>query len=308
MLKKSLLYIFAAMTLVACSSDDNNEDSFSTNTNANSTKQCVEYGGLEFPRLNSDTKNNVVLVHKSNGILNYCVEWDMQKKSQRWSCYKMYKSIMASNVDRFDAKRNNPNPSKYPYQYPLDPILGTKYPWSVGNGDGYYGSGYDHGHICPSADRLMSFEQNYQTFYLTNMQPQTNGFNAKVWANMEAKVRNWAKSNSYKFCDTMYVCKGGTIDNKSQIAGTINGHIIPKYFFMAILISKKQSSGNVKYDAMAFWIEHKNCTDNNNALKKYVITIDELEKKTGIDFFCNLPDDIEKKVESTVNMGLWGFN
>lgn len=116
------------MTLVACSSDDNNEDSFSTNANANSTKQCAEYGGLEFPRLNSDTKNNVVLVHKSNGILNYCVEWDMQKKSQRWSCYKMYKSIMASNVDRFDAKRNNPNPSKYPYQYPLDPILGTKYP------------------------------------------------------------------------------------------------------------------------------------------------------------------------------------
>lgn len=307
MLKKSLLYIFAAMTLVACSSDDN-EDSFSTNANANSTKQCAEYGGLEFPRLNSDTKNNVVLVHKSNGILNYCVEWDMQKKSQRWSCYKMYKSIMASNVDRFDAKRNNPNPSKYPYQYPLDPILGTKYPWSVGNGDGYYRSGYDHGHICPSADRLMSFEQNYQTFYLTNMQPQKNGFNAKVWANMEKKVRDWAKSNNYKFCDTMYVCKGGTIDNKSQIAGTINGHIIPKYFFMAILISKKQSSGNVKYDAMAFWIEHKNCTDNNNALKKYVITIDELEKKTGIDFFCNLPDNIEKKVESTVDMKLWGFN
>lgn len=89
------------MTLVACSSDDN-EEGFSTNANANSTKQCAEYGGLEFPRLNSDTKNNVVLVHKSNGILNYCVEWDMQKKSQRWSCYKMYKSIMASNVDRFD--------------------------------------------------------------------------------------------------------------------------------------------------------------------------------------------------------------
>lgn len=175
MLKKSLLYIFAAMTLVACSSDDN-EEGFSTNANANSTKQCAEYGGLEFPRLNSDTKNNVVLVHKSNGILNYCVEWDMQKKSQRWSCYKMYKSIMASNVDRFDVSYNNPNPNKYPYQYPLDPILGKKYPWSVGNGDGYYRSGYDHGHICPSADRLMSFEQNYQTFYLTNMQPQKKWF------------------------------------------------------------------------------------------------------------------------------------
>ena len=135
------------------------------------------------------------------------------------------------------------------------------------------------------------------------------GFNAKVWANMEAKVRNWAKQNNYTFCDTMYVCKGGTIDNKSQIMKTLsNGLIVPKYYYMAILISKKQSNGTMKYDAMAFWIEHKESSDNGTALAKYVITIDELESKTGIDFFCNLPDDIERQVESTVNMKLWGYN
>ena len=107
----------------------------------------------------------------------------------------------------------------------------------------------------------------------------------------------------------MYVCKGGTIDNKSQIMTTLsNGLIVPKYYYMAILISKKQSNGTVKYDAMAFWIEHKESTDNGTALAKYVITIDELEKKTGIDFFCNLPDNIENQVESTVNMKLWGYN
>ena len=141
------------------------------------------------------------------------------------------------------------------------------------------------------------------------MQPQKNGFNAKVWANMEAKVRNWAKQNNYTFCDTMYVCKGGTIDNKSQIMKTLsNGLIVPKYYYMAILISKKQSNGTMKYDAMAFWIEHKESSDNGTALAKYVITIDELESKTGIDFFCNLPDDIERQVESTVSMKLWGYN
>ena len=280
---------------MACS-DDSGDDNQSTNANANPTNQHAEYGRLEFPRL-ANTANNIVLIHKTaNGELNYSVEWDTKKKSQRWSCYQMYKSIMQKNTERY---YGNP-------QYPQDPLLSAQYRWAS---DPFYGTGYDHGHICPSADRLNSTEQNKQTFYLTNMQPQRNGFNAKVWANMETKVRDWAKTNNYTFCDTMYVCKGGTIDNSSQILTTLNsGLIVPKYFFMAILICKKQASGNMKYDAMAFWIEHKDSNDNDQALSKYVITIDELEKRTGIDFFCNLPDNIERSVESTVNLKLWGFN
>ena len=304
MLKKSLLYLFTALALVACSDDD--DDNISTNTNANNAKientnsnpAKVEkaYSRLEFPRI-GNTSKNIILVHETaNGEINYCVEWDINKKSQRWSCYQMYKSIMEQNTDRY---QGNP-------QYPQDPQLPVEYRWTT---DPFRGTGYDHGHICPSADRLQSKEGNYQTFYLTNMQPQRNGFNARVWANMETKVRNWAKQNNYTFCDTMYVCKGGTIDNKSQIMTTLsNGLIVPKYFYMAILISKKQPSGTTKYDAMAFWIEHAEGSDNGKALAKYVISIDELEKKTGIDFFCNLPDDIERKVESTVNMKLWGYN
>lgn len=297
MLKKSLFYLFAALALVACSGDD--DDIYSSNANRNPTSQNAVYAGLEFPHINSDTKNNVILIHNSNGMTNYAVEWDLQKKSQRWSCYKMYKKIMETHTARY---QGNP-------QYPKDPLLGDRYPWDEGNNDPFRGTGYDHGHICPSADRLYSAEQNIQTFYLTNMQPQLNGFNARVWANMETQVRNWAKQNNYTFCDTMYVCKGGTIDNKSQIMTTLgNGLIVPKYFYMAILICKKQASGKMKYDAMAFWIEHKTNNDSGSTLSKYVITIDELEKKTGIDFFCNLPDDIERQVESTVNMKLWGYN
>ena len=297
MYKKSLLFLIIPMLLAACSSD--NESESSTNANANPAYVKKEYGRLEFPRL-SDTSKNLVLIHKtSNGEVNYCVEWDTGKKSQRWSCYQMYKSIMEQNTGRYYAGPGED-------QYPQDPLLPKEYRWTT---DPFYGSGYDHGHICPSADRLQSEEGNYQTFYLTNMMPQKNGFNAKVWANMEAKVRNWAKQNNYTFCDTMYVCKGGTIDNKSHIKTTLgSGLIVPKYYYMAILICKKQSSGAMKYDAMAFWIEHAESTDNGTALAKYVISIDELEQKTGIDFFCNLPDDIERSVEANVNMKLWGYN
>ena len=64
---------------------------------------------------------------------------------------------------------------------------------------------------------------------------------------------------------------------------------------------------NGVYNAMGFWIEHK--PSNDKRLAKYAVSIKELEKKTGIDFFCNLPDDIENVVEeAAVNNTLWGLN
>ena len=75
--------------------------------------------------------------------------------------------------------------------------------------------------------------------------------------------------------------------------------IVPKYFFMALLVVK-----NGQYHAMAFWVEHKANADKD--LAKYAITIDDLEAKTGMDFFCNLPDVREEKIESTpVNATYW---
>ena len=170
--------------------------------------------------------------------------------------------------------------------------------------DPYKYNGYDHGHICPSADRLRSAESNYQTFYITNMQPQLNVFNAGIWEKMEEQVRTWASA-----CDTLFVCKGGTIDKQEHVLGQLTDQIkrenripVPRYFFMALL-SKK---GN-NYKATAFWVEHLNEDHTNDALRNYAYSIDWLEQQTGIDFFCNLPDDIEDMVESKMTPSEWGL-
>jgi endonuclease G len=130
------------------------------------------------------------------------------------------------------------------------------------------------------------------------MQPQNNKFNAGIWAQMESQVRTWA--NNF---DTLFVCKGGTIDKaehiieyvcqKSHQSTQVNGDYIPvpKYFFMAVL-GKKGSS----FKATGFWIAQDNYNDTK--LKSYAVTIQALQKSTGIDFFCNLPDDIENEVEN----------
>ncbi len=299
-----LIPLFAVMLLAAsCAGDDDDNNSSRTtvkNANANNARQNADLGRLEFPHVKGGS--SVVIVHKcllnsrtgETGV-NFSVEWDAMKRAQRWSCYQMYESLREGNTSRYYA-----NSKKGEEQYPHDDFLLPDY--QLPN-DPYWGSGYDHGHICPSADRLSSFECNYQTFYLTNMQPQVNAFNANVWANMEGMVRTW---NRNSFRDTLYVCKGGTIDDKNNILryiGTGASQIpVPKYFFMALLCKNSQG-----YKAMAFWIEHKAGYDDGNALKQYVISIDELEEKTGIDFFCNLPDDIEDSVEQNVYLNSWGF-
>ena len=133
------------------------------------------------------------------------------------------------------------------------------------------------------------------------MQPQRNAFNAGIWKKLEERIRNaWVPSNS---TDVLYVCKGGTIDNENQIITRISGRlIVPKYFFCALLL--KNSSG---YRAVGFWMEHLNEDRSEDNLKNYAMSIDELEQRTGIDFFCNLPDDIESTVEASYAANAWGL-
>jgi endonuclease G len=94
------------------------------------------------------------------------------------------------------------------------------------------------------------------------------------------------------------VVKGGTIDKESQIlCRTRNGFIVPRYFFMALL-----SKRNGIYQAMGFWVEHINSDHSSDPLINYACNIRSLEEKTGIDFFCNLPDDIENQVENVTHV------
>lgn len=300
-----LLLIASAVTFTACSSDDNNGGKFSEdgpNVNKNVVTDDEAVSRLEFPRLKDDGNSVVIVYRTSNKTydpdrVNFAVEWDCEKKAQRWSCYQMHQGYYGTYsrvVDGYMNDTQNLPEGSY---------------WTD---DYYYGSGFEHGHICPNADRKYSYDANYQTFYLTNMQPQYHKFNGYtssgadqgegLWVRMEEKVRNWTPKNS---TDTLYVCKGGTIDREDQIIKRINGKlIVPKYFFMACLMKNSQG-----YRAVGFWAEQKsNEWRDDQPLSDFAVTIDELEELTGIDFFCNLPDDIENYVENHFSTKAWGLD
>lgn len=290
----ALALIMAAPAVFwSCSSDDDNEkDPLTVNTNANKTGEHPEAGRLEIPKLKGGVANMLLVKRLSSGQVNYCIEWSLAKKAQRWSAFRWDRTNSGGYVKREDV---------FTEDYDIPEVYRT-------TSSHYSGSGYTRGHILASADRWNSLEANRQTFLYSNMQPQLYSFNGGIWATLEMKVRSW---NNDAFRDTLYVVKGGTIDNDSQILeyarkGTALQLLVPKYFYMAILC-KNKSTVNSGYKAIGFWMEHRSFYDDEKNVAPYIVSIDQLESLTGIDFFCNLPDHIENEVEKAVMRNAWGF-
>lgn len=118
--------------------------------------------------------------------------------------------------------------------------------------------------------------------------------------NYDDPVTGNAYGNNSK--DTLYVVKGGTIRDDQILKYISDGShniAVPKYYFMALLSLK-----DGKYSAIGYWFEHKSY-NSKEPFSKYEVTIDELEANTDIDFFPNLPSDIEKEVEKSKDNWKW---
>lgn len=223
---------------------------------------------------------------------NYSFLWDYDNLVAPWVAYPLCKWNIGNNIKRTNA-------------WGLDPLLPEgKQPvlfrgFSEGN-NGWYA----RGHQIPSADRLTSYESNSMTFYGTNMTPQIqDGFNGDIWATLEGKVRSWANSS-----DTLYVVTGCVIDYKDgetvKYALDNNGKkvTVPTAYYKAVLRYMKSSTfGYSGYSACAVWLDHK-VYSSSSISSSYSMSVDDLEKKTGIDFFVNLPavvgEEMAAKIES----------
>lgn len=223
---------------------------------------------------------------------NYSFLWDYDNLVAPWVAYPLCKWNIGNNIKRTNA-------------WGLDPLLPEgKQPvlyrgFSKGN-NGWYA----RGHQIPSADRLTSYESNSMTFYGTNMTPQIqDGFNGDIWATLEGKVRSWANSS-----DTLYVVTGCVIDYKDgetvKYALDNNGKkvTVPTAYYKAVLRYMKSSTfGYSGYSACAVWLDHK-VYSTKNIDSKYSMSVKDLEKKVGMDFFVNLPavvgEEMAAKIES----------
>lgn len=223
---------------------------------------------------------------------NYSFLWDYSNLVAPWVAYPLCKWNIGNNIKRTNA-------------WGLDPLLPEgKQPvlyrgFSKGN-NGWYA----RGHQIPSADRLTSYESNSMTFYGTNMTPQIqDGFNGDIWATLEGKVRSWANSS-----DTLYVVTGCVIDypEGQTVKYALDNYgkkvSVPTAYYKVVLRYMKNSTvGYSGYSACAVWLDHK-VYSSSSISSSYSMSVDDLEKKTGIDFFVNLPavvgEEMAAKIES----------
>lgn len=253
---------------------------------------------METPEVLKDGSTQLI-AHFSNEsndreVMTYSLEYDKEQLHSRWVAFRFDGDTRARNVSRSDDA------------FADDPKL----PNSLKIGSRSFGGGYDRGHLCASADRLYSGVGNRNTFYMTNMSPQKSSFNQGYWVTLEGKVQKLGRDKN--FSDTLYVVKGGTIRNNQIIKrlSRPNGTktVVPKYYFMALLKIK-----NGVYSSIAFWMEHKEYGYNYGSpaplsvIKKHAISVNDLEAKTGINFFPNLSNDREEDIEDQFVPGNWGF-
>ena len=99
-------------------------------------------------------------------------------------------------------------------------------------------------------------------------------------------------------CVTSFMwSRGGTLREGETLGVTVGGITVPRYYWMAILAQRGDH-----YQSIAFWVEHTRPAEVDRP-RSVAISIDQLEKRTGLDFFHNLPDNIETPCQSSASHG-----
>jgi len=157
----------------------------------------------------------------------------------------------------------------------------------------YKGSHYDRGHMAPAADMKWDVQAMAECFYLSNMVPQVGkGMNQGIWRILEDKVRDWAISRG-----EIYIYTGPVYDGKEELKVIGKNKVaVPSSLFKIVF-----SPGDQK--AIAFIMPNRSL--NTEDMPQYIVSVKEVEKETGLDFFTVLSKETQDSFESTKESTLW---
>lgn len=232
----------------------------------------VDREGLEIPAID----NEEFIIRNKEG--RYTLSYDTMYRQAEWVAYRLTRA----ELEEGKAKRSN--------SFRSDPQV-LSHGWPAASDSDYKRSGFDRGHLLPSADRCGSSQENRATFLLSNISPQRPELNRGVWRLLEEQVRRWVLR-----CDTLYVVTGSDLTGSlPRIRGGIG---VPEQFFKAILLYRDSVC-----QAIAFLVP------NEERLSKdffaYALSVDSLETRLNTDFFPALPDDVEMRIEAYADRSFW---
>ncbi len=193
---------------------------------------------------------------------------------------------VAYELTKEELMDNNP----YSNHFSTDP----NFKGAQANDNDYRNSGWDRGHMAPAADMKLTDQMNRESYYFTNICPQNHNLNSGDWNALENLVRNLAK----KYSSVFVTCGPIITDNKYGTIGA-NHVAVPDAFYKVLLVFTDYG-----YQSIGFIMENK---AGHKPLATYALTVDEVEQRTGLDFFSALPDDIESGAESAYTLSVWNI-
>ena len=197
----------------------------------------------------------------------YSLSYLEEHEQAEWVHYKLNSSMLKGEIPR---KKN----------YTLDRKVSTG---SAKTSD-YTNSGFDRGHLVPAADMKMDFTSVKEAAYMSNISPQKPKFNQGVWKKLEENARDLAKKTE------LYITTGGVLSSADLKKIGKNNLSVPDQFYKIIYDTKNQKM-------FAYLMPNKKI----DSREKYVVTVDSIETLTGIDFYHQLDDELENKLESIKN-------
>ena len=213
------------------------------------------------------------IVHHEYYSLSYVEKWEQAE----WVAYELNANML-----------NGPRVKRTKY-FKQDPMVSTK---SSREKD-FVRSGFTRGHLVPAADMAFNEIAMRETFYTSNISPQKRNCNGGIWRELEENVRDWAIKHG-----SLYIVSGPILNpyKNSKLQGS--NISVPKNFFKIILTANQDEPQGI-----GFVIKN---SESEDKLNNHMVTIDYVEKLTGIDFFHSLLDEqLEHKVESEIDVTLW---
>ncbi|MBD1892938.1 DNA/RNA non-specific endonuclease [Coleofasciculus sp. FACHB-SPT9] len=209
----------------------------------------------------------------------YVLSYNRSKGTANWASWQLNKSWLGS-ADRQDNFR--PDPSLPPGWERVTPTF-------------YSGSGYDRGHIVPSADRTRTVADNAATFLMTNMMPQTPDNNRNTWGNLEDYSRELVSQGK-----GLYIIAGTAGSQKQPLKGKVT---IPATTWKIVVVLDSPGAlwGDVIADTRVIAVNIPNQDAVDNDWRTYRVSVDQLEKLTGYDFLSNVDPRVQRVIESKVD-------
>lgn len=218
------------------------------------------------------TATTAAVIEHQYYILSYLEEFEQAE----WVAYELKKeNVVNSNFKR-------------PFFIEDDKVETRSADWR-----NYKNTDYDKGHLCPAADMEFDYDAYTSTFLTSNISPQEKDFNGGIWNSLEQNVRLWAKEY-----DKVMVVTAGVLNSNLKTIGR-EKVAVPDYFYKIVFVRNAN-----KPKMIAFMIPNR---ASDLPLEDYVVTVDAIEKITGIDFFPKLTDALENQLESESNIRSWRF-